>query len=676
MMKRLIPLCLLCLVMCGSACAQSRLDRLTVLGDEWPRVFFFRMAEGRAIQLRDQYGKWNAEFDRLMGIEGKSLNEEVPGRAGTRAFFTRFKQDHPDQLVMLHFNGNARDPRDAPGYFAGHWLYCNGATIGADVPAESGQTAIKVDDTRLFVVNGGRYKRSNDDIGLCELDAAGRLDWSRSEQVQLVSVDHQRKVIVVNRGCYGTTPRSFKADRAYAAAHVGEGPWGKDSNLLWQYNHSLRCPRDADGRVCDDLLVSELAAHLNSGGDLATYDGLEFDVLRHTIPPHASDRRSIDTDADGQIDDGYIDGVNEYGRGVVEFLSALRRKLGDERLILADGQEAGNQRGFGILNGIESEGWPDLRDHDIDDWSGGLNRHFYWAAHARAPAFSYFNHKFTERGDQPGDTKEPDTPWRIHRLVFAAAMFTDSAICASFTPPPERGEIYGIWDEFRKGTEHQLGWLGKPLGPPMRLATTQADALAGVDLTNRLTAEGATIRVERDGVTLTPIASDKGDAAITLIVHDVPCDGPDLFITMTAAGASLPGDPPTVARLMFATAEQQKYQSWLGSEPFESTFYFKQLPGKTVDIVFSFEGRAAVTITRLSAYAAPDTIARAYEHGLVIANPAPHPVTIDLAKLRPDEHYRRLRGSPMQDTQTNDGSAVTGPLVLQGKDALFLVRDE
>ena len=81
--------------------------------------------------------------------------------------------------------------------------------------------------------------------------------------------------------------------------------------------------------------------------------------------------------------------MNAYGIGVVEFCRRLREKLGPQRLILADGMAVTNQRAFRILNGIESEGWPELRDWEARDWSGGLNRHLFWNQNAFTPVFNY-----------------------------------------------------------------------------------------------------------------------------------------------------------------------------------------------------------------------------------------------------------------------------------------------
>ena len=121
----------------------------------YPRAFFFRQSE-RAFAA-GSFDTWSHDFEGLMGIMGKALDEEVPGRGRNVEFFTRFKATHPTQVVLLHINGNARDPRfEGQRFFAGHWLYHNGATVTANVPASPGETVIAVADATLFEVNGGR----------------------------------------------------------------------------------------------------------------------------------------------------------------------------------------------------------------------------------------------------------------------------------------------------------------------------------------------------------------------------------------------------------------------------------------------------------------------------------------------------------------------------------------
>jgi len=681
---RLTPLVLaLALIAAGPGAAgepTGRLDRLQVLSGPWPRAFFFRASESFASRRGAAFEEWDAAFSRLMGIEGKCLDEEIPGRSRRNPdFFTRFKRQHPNQLVLLHYNGNARDPAyERDRYFAGHWLYNVGATVLADVPAERGETDIRVDHPERFRTNIGRYRDKNDDIGLCALGADGRPDWHESEQVRLVSVDRKRGLIRVERGCYGTEPRAFAAGRAYAAAHATEGPWPRHGNLMWFYNYSTRCPRDADGRTAAEVHADELADRFAPGGALAAFDGVEFDVLHHT-----RGGRRIDCDADGKADAGILDGVNTYGQGVIRFLARLRERLGPDRLITADGHSPRHQRGFGIANGIESEGWPALNDREVADWSGGLNRHLFWAARGARPVFNYVNHKFVEPTGKPGKPNfRPEVPWHIHRLVLAAAVMTDAAVCYSYAPPPEKGEAFGIWDELVQGRDRQVGWLGRARGPARRLALDAPDTLAGAAdppaeaLLNRLSGNRLRFTLEDGAVKVD--AEDPGTRALAFRLAGIPCDGPDLVVRVAMRAAPLPGYPKEMARLVHIGAappgeKPVRYMTWADREPFTSYAYFSDVRSETVDLALEVEGPAPVWLVQVTAHAAPDAMVRAFERGLVLANPSPRRATFDLSSLVPGRRFRRIRASSRQDAETNTGEPVGRTVTLGPKDALFLL---
>ena len=64
-----------------------------------------------------------------------------------------------------------------------------------------------------------------------------------------------------------------------------------------------------------------------------------------------------------------------------------------------------------------------------------------------------------------------------------------------------------------------------------------------------------------------------------------------------------------------------------------------------------------------------------FDNGLVLVNPSDHPYTFDLEKLTAGKRYRRLRGSPQQDPQINNGAAVEGPVPLGPRDGLFLGKN-
>lgn len=830
-----------CALTAAVAVSGPRLDRLDVLHDEWPRAFFFRAAEGMSANPRVPYESWDAQMSRLQGTMGKCLDEELPGRSVRNApNFSQFKAAHPEQAVLLHYNGNSRDPRDDRGiFFAGHWIYFNGTTLTADVPAVDGECELPVADPTLFRTAMGRYQDKNEDIGLCLLAANGRPDWSRAEQVELLSVDLERKVLRVRRACFGTTPLALPAGQTYVAAHMTEGPWGKNSNLLWYYNYSTRCPKDAQGRQCADALVADLGHEFGPDGRLAAFDGLEFDVLSHHHLGRG--RRGPDMDADGKMDGGEFDGINTYGIGVWQFLAALRQELGEDRLIMADGHSGNHQRGFGLLNGIESEGWPTLNDFAVEDWSGGLNRHAFWDQAARPPVFNYVNHKFIDGGE--GIT--PKIPFSRHRLVLAAALFTNAAICYSFPPPVEKGQPFPVWDELWQGADHKVAWLGKALGPARHLAMDRPNVLPDLaTIATRFQGDGVEFTMDAGAIRV-QARGEGGDLRFTL--PGVPGSGPDLLVALRLRGESRPGYPAMMPRLAwcgiaadsgalirpesppvsgiclrggtegaldpesgasvryfrqrevggesresymchppyrngvgytfwerdlalpqravlrfamgmgplspersdgvvfrvlvrvgetpwqevftenykaFSWADREvdlakwagqrvtlrfvtdcgpqddattdhaawaevrvvsagepekrtepiRHMTWVGQQPFTSTFAFRRVATPTVDLQFEVEGGQPVWIELLTAHAGPEVLWREYEHGLVVANAAYHPVQVPLAPLVPGGHFRRLPGTASQDPTANNGEPIGATLELGERDALFLLR--
>jgi len=109
--------------------------QLTILGPNYPRVFYFRASEAAcSVKRYPTYESWERNFDGLMGIMGKCLEEECLGREPRNPeFFTKFKQRHPEQVVLLHFNGNSRDPiYQRENFFPGHWIYRKAVVITED----------------------------------------------------------------------------------------------------------------------------------------------------------------------------------------------------------------------------------------------------------------------------------------------------------------------------------------------------------------------------------------------------------------------------------------------------------------------------------------------------------------------------------------------------------------
>jgi hypothetical protein len=153
----------------------SNLLKLEILQDQHPKSFFFRISESYAPDT--DWDTWYANFGRLMGLEGKALNEEVDEAKTTRSlpYYNKYKALHPEKLLLLHFNGRARKPHfETAPFFAGNWLYYNGATVQSDIPATNDVTIIKVSNVRLFRKKIGKRGVAKEEVGLCVLDENGK----------------------------------------------------------------------------------------------------------------------------------------------------------------------------------------------------------------------------------------------------------------------------------------------------------------------------------------------------------------------------------------------------------------------------------------------------------------------------------------------------------------------
>jgi len=517
-MPRLLPFLLL------ATLAQAAPPPL--IDGPFPRGFFFRGSEGMARNPNTEYDQWSAIFSRLGGIMGKVFDEEVPNTARRNIdFFTRFAAQHPDQAVMLHYNGNARDPRNADGVFAGHWLYHDGSLLTADLPADANAVVLHVEDASKYQLKVGRNRDDekapvhHEDVMIAPY-VDGRIDFHKAEQLELVEVDTKAKTITVKRGAFGTQPRAFKAGQAIVQPHVYEGPWGRFSNLMWHYNWRADCPKDAQGRTAADVFVAEFQSLFGPGGRCAGFDGIEFDVLGWS----KASGRGIDSDGDGQTDNGFKDGANVYALGVYQLCERLHAALPD-MIWMADGWSTHNQNGVGALNGIESEGWPTLQDHQIVDWSGGLNRHRYNMAFARPPRFSYVNHKTIIDGNQGAQT-----PLSLARLVQGACLIMDSGFCYSMRPMGAKGAM-PVYDELVAGTLQRPGWLGMPEEEPVSLAARTPNLLAGRELA------GPAVKV--DGAKLT-LSTEPGAAVLRVPLADLDLDG----MTDLTVQCRLSSEPP------------------------------------------------------------------------------------------------------------------------------------
>ena len=679
------------LVATGWPCPAAALESLAIFSQGFPRTLFFRNAEALAVE-----GLPAAEFDAIVnrynGIVVKAFDEEKYGLSKyALEYFRAYKERNPRQLVLLHFNGAARDPRSAPGFFAGHWLHYGGCRITSDLDA--GARVVEVESAGLFRMDVGKRYKMPDDLTLCALKADGTPDWRVCEQARLVSIDAAAKRLTIERGALGTKPLAWKAGQAYVAAHMGGGSFpmeGDEPRAMWSYNFSLDAPKDAQGRGLFDALAEELAAKLGPDGPGAYFDGLEFDVMPWQPPQRLKKHmenagRGQDTDGDGQPDFGFRDGVNRFGAGVEAFLHRLRERLGKDRLILRDM----NRRADGVLNGVESEGWPSPFDLETNDWSSGMNEHRFWAERGAEPRLTYLHYKYAERREGE-DNKPVKFPFSRSRLILAAAHLLGDAMCTNNGPAPEADEKYGLFDELKMGTERRANWLGLPKGEARRLALETGDLFLGEGAAlskpfqERLSSRDAKVEIVEGRPPVLRISANDAEAeSFSVLLSKVRVPNSDLVLWFRVKADPMRELPPDVCRRVTvrladppdAATTPRELWTWANGEWFDATFYFRGLKSGSVDLELVAEDSGAVCISEVKAFGAPDVVVREFENGLVLANPGLAPHTFDLAALYPHKAFRRLRGSPSQDPEANNGQGVGATVTLGPRDGLFLVRE-
>ena len=689
---------------------EGSLAGLEIFRQGYPRAFFFRLPEvdARRRQGNLSYEEWEKRYLPLNGIVGKALNEtsDHAGKYDTLPFFLRYKENNPGKVVLLHYHGAGRRATDTTAdFFAGHWLYYEGTELTRRVDASPSTNVLHVSDTSVFSLD--RAQGVGDDIAMVPVGDDGEPDWGSAEQVRLEEIDTENEVITVERGVYGTEPRSFPAG-SYLAAHVLTAPYPSEETpgqtTMWSYNFSTVGPRDERGRNGADALVDHLAEKLGPGGPLSTFDGIVFDVFTFGVR-NGHPVKDVDADADGEKDGGIIDGVDVVGLGTVGFAEALRERLPD-KISMADGQKQDKgQRGFGHLNGIESEGFPDLDDVGLDHLSRGMNILGFWRENSTAPSVNYVSFKYADRESEKAARntfEEPnsseDQSYRKLRLALASAQFADASFTylKDWAPPKTLWEqeavMVQVFDELWQGVEQNPNWLGTPLGPTVRLAAESPDLLDlqgegwPQDFVDRF--EGEEVTFARDatpGLVIEPTGSDVDtpvlERTMAFTLPEIEVTREDLFVFLQLRAEQLEGYPASIGRRVYVTAAPDgdadravEEFAWANQKPFAATFYFKDVGPGPVDLIFEVEGDQPVFFEKLNAHSATDATYREFENGVVFANSSTRPYTFDLGRLFSGASFCRLQGSEGQDPQTNDGRSLGEELTLGPKDGLFVVR--
>jgi hypothetical protein len=677
----------------------SLFSGLTILqSNTFPHVFHFRKSEADALTM--PYTTWTGRYSNLMGVIGKMYNEDEIHLSGTngdfpqREIFRQYKDENPSQLALLHFDAKYRNiaTERATSYYAPqHFLYFVRQPGYSDLDSVSTQSVIQTTGPvfRYFRLAYGDYR--NEDVVLVGKAADGSLDWSRYEYTRITGYtggNPYTNKLDVARGCYGSSRLSWTAGGYYLLVPVSGPPWDIETNNHWMYNFTAWCPTNAAGKTCADVFCNEIAGILIETNDWSVpqFDGVEFDIIPYDIQDSGYVRlRGIDSNLDGVPDYGYSSETNMYGSGLYEMAKQLRQRLGNGKLILADGGEAWNQRCFGLFNGIEKEGLPVGNDGmNLNEWTEALNRLRFWNLNAYGPAFSYVNWKLFDDGVWHSPSQN------VARLNLAT--FTAYDIATAFYSYKGMSVPTNVNDEAVCGTNQITGWLGAPSGPAVCLAPWGTDLLGGggvsvsADFTNRIQLLTGDLQLQKQGSNPynLKISSSK-DGRIAFRIRDVDVSTnvyPELTCRVDVLSEKSGILPSGMHRQFVVRAldsqnhvikECSIFAANAGYMP--NIIYFSDLgTNSLVHLEFDFEGCGYVQLRNTKIYNREPSFYREFANGYVAGNPSDHPVTVPvpgtLIRLTAQDDIARAD----YDQAVNNGVPVTNSILLGARDGIFLKK--
>lgn len=226
-------------------------------------------------------------------------------------------------------------------------------------------------------------------------------------------------------------------------------------------------------------------------------------------------------------------------------------------------------------------------------------------------------------------------------------------------------------DETLGGTMRQKHWLGKAIGDvtyPHRVQFPQANF--------QLTHNEVTTSLDYNSNT--PVTLTDGDFAIT--ATNIPTGTNDL--TLQIGAWSVADDEEINALHAFAmelpiyetnalsNGMYNKLFTYLDNKEFYSKFYYRDFVGDELQVDFSLEEPEAIKLKRVTLWQGPLTMAREYEHGVVLINPSHSPQMFDLANMYLGQSFEYLDGE--FDTTIHTGLPAGTQVVVPELDAIFL----
>lgn len=543
------------------------------------------------------YEAWAAAFEGTAGGIRKFLNEELtkinPEAIG---WSRRWKNEHPNHLMLLHFNGEGRQVTTQVAvqkrYFPGHWVYLKATRLETDLTASA--TTARLGDVSLFRTEFYRFR--NDDgtftsfptqALLVPTNADGTRRWTEGEFVSLETVDRRSRTVTWNRGLFGTSARAHLARDTVVLPLAGD-VWG--GQVLWFYNVADQAPRNPAGLNAGQVLATELAEEFAPGGRLSHLDGLAGDVNYWQARPE------WDVDNDGIPDGGMVGGRNVWKAGDIAFQKLVRQALGEGRIYTSDAGTERSQQAVGLLNGFESEGLVAPND----GWRGlssTINTHLYWQTFGRADrSLRYIVPKL----NHPDDAARAP---QLRRLAWGTAC----VLGAWITVVPEA--------YLPDGLSGKPGFLGQPRGPVSRPFDTPDRRL----VVGEVRALAGTLEAGSTGWKARP---NDGNLVLEASFPQVPAGDFTVYWEMST---TIPQEFPL--KVTASTSLEPTVFGLYGSHLFVNAFTWHGHPGGAVTVRWEFTGEAPVVLGNLRAVPGADVLVRSFEHGVVAINPGLSPVT-------------------------------------------------
>lgn len=683
--KKLLALILILVSTFVAIGQHKNLQIKEVFENRFPKQFIFRGEYNVKVNATDESFSRAAEYS--CGIIQKYVPYDEMKKLDpykTAAFASRYVRENPTKLILLHWDAEEHVnciEGSSTRFFPGHWITFEGTKPAT--PIGKKDTWITVEDIRpLSVTTKNPKARSrflNPVLLAVRLDKNGLPIWYESEYLLLEEIDKETNKIKVKRSHALSKSISFDLNTRIAPISTY-----LSSDHLFVYNYSVNSPKDKNGKQAIDIQFEELTELFDPNkGRLRDLNGIAFDVLNWGVPFNPA---LADTDGDG-IGDGGIDsitGEDLFRKGAYLFQQRLRNHFGNEFILTNDGYNEKDQRAIGIFNGLESEGL--VRHNDaFRGFSKTLNVFAYWM---KNNPIDYKLAYIVPKIMNPVDQSKTD---QYVRFCTATVTCLGASLAAIPTEKPE--ERLAI-DEIICGNQKKMYWLGKPIGEMQNLGFAGRDVLdnngiiLNKEYVEKIKAENCTFLIHNNEILVSGIdkKSFQNNCRITLPKIKIPEHVNDITLCLEAKAIEpLKGMNKEIPRMMFVQISglpdyektemlNKMYNSmWglVGDSYFESTFCYRKVGGRELEISIEMEGQGDFAIKNIRIMDQTSAIIREFENGIVLANPSLSDYKFDLSPYSSSK-FRRIEGKEYP----NNGDLVdsTNGVVLGPCEGLFLVK--